>query len=283
MDSSSKVSTWKSLPYSPRTGGETSHVPYTTSQAANPPFPRPGHRMVYSKSTLCRTDCKMESAEERAFNKFIAGADDTARPGSSCSHAMGDRQIVIDQLAACDLEVLIALWDLEEFYDTIPFKLIRSEEGVPVPYCCHSPHIDAARVAHVDQGLRVILRDHSTQRQWSCSWLSEVQRHRQSCHAHWAGRPTRVHSGQPWCNNSLLHNCLEVPEASALALAGSDHDGNQGGSRPGGHETPAAPSPILHRFGHILHEPAGVRSGCYGKGAMGTPTPSSQTTLWTTR
>ena len=83
--------------------------------------------MVCSQSTLWRTDCKMESTEERAFNRSIAGKDDATRPGSSCLHAMEDTQIVKDQLSACDLDVLIALWGLEKFYDTIPFMLIRSE------------------------------------------------------------------------------------------------------------------------------------------------------------
>ena len=71
--------------------------------------------MVCSQSTLWRAGCQMESAEERAFNTSIAGIDDTARPGSSCLHAMEDRQILIAQLAACDLEVLIALWGLGGF------------------------------------------------------------------------------------------------------------------------------------------------------------------------
>lgn len=83
--------------------------------------------MVCSQSTLWRTDSKMESTEERAFNRSIAGKDDTARPGSSCLHAMEDRQTVIGQLYACGLEVLVALCDLEKFNDTIPFTLIRSE------------------------------------------------------------------------------------------------------------------------------------------------------------
>ena len=52
--------------------------------------------MVCSQSTLWRTDCEMESTEERAFNKSIVGKHDTARPRSSCLHAMEDRQIVID-------------------------------------------------------------------------------------------------------------------------------------------------------------------------------------------
>ena len=83
--------------------------------------------MVCSQSTLWRMECKLESAEERAFNKSIAGEDDTARPESSCLHSMEDWQVLVDQLSACDLEVLVALWDLEKFYDAIPFKLIRSE------------------------------------------------------------------------------------------------------------------------------------------------------------
>ena len=40
---------------------------------------------------------------------------------------MEDRQILIDHLAACDMEVLVGLWDRERFYDSIPFKLIRSQ------------------------------------------------------------------------------------------------------------------------------------------------------------
>ena len=32
-----------------------------------------------------------------------------------------------DQLAACNMEVLVALCDLEKCYDSIPFKLIRSQ------------------------------------------------------------------------------------------------------------------------------------------------------------
>ena len=54
---------------------------------------------------------------------------------------MEDRQILIDQLAARDLEVLIALWDLEKLYDSIPFKLIRSELKA-----CQYPVVAIARI-----------------------------------------------------------------------------------------------------------------------------------------
>ena len=83
--------------------------------------------MSCSQSTLWRMKCKLKSSEERAFNKSIAGEDDIARPGSSCLQAMEDRQIQIDQLSAYDLEALVALWDLEKFYDALPLKLIGSE------------------------------------------------------------------------------------------------------------------------------------------------------------
>ena len=91
------------------------------------PKAKGGFRMVCAQGTLCRIDCKLDSFKERAFNTSIAGADDTSRPGSSCLRTMEDRMIFIYQLSVCNLEVMVALWDLGKFYDTIPFPLIRPE------------------------------------------------------------------------------------------------------------------------------------------------------------
>ena len=82
--------------------------------------------MVCAQGILWRVACQMASAKEGASNSSIAGLDDTSRPGSSCLHTMEDCQILIGELAACNMEVLVALWGLEKFYDSIPFKLMRS-------------------------------------------------------------------------------------------------------------------------------------------------------------
>ena len=70
-------------------------------------------RMVCAHGTIWRQVCKVASKEDREFNRSIAGPDDMARPGSSCLRTMEDRQILIDQLAALDIEILVCLWSLE--------------------------------------------------------------------------------------------------------------------------------------------------------------------------
>lgn len=193
--------------------------------------------MVCPQSTLWRTDCKMESSEERAFNKAIAGTDDTARPGSSCLHAMEDRQIIIDQLAACDLEVLIALWDLEQFYDPIPFTLIRSELKA-----CQYPVAAIARI-RMQHGSPMWIKGFGS--------YSEITRPRGNgavsrCHKSNAiaravtligpddlREFTKTNLG---CNNSLLPKYLEALEEAQPVPSSSDHSSSRGDNTSGGHE-----------------------------------------------
>lgn len=65
---------------------------------------------------------------------------------------MEDRQILIDQLSASDMEVLVALWGLEQFYVTIPFHLIRSQLGV-----CGYPSDSTSRIL-IQHGVPMLIK-----------------------------------------------------------------------------------------------------------------------------
>ena len=100
-----------------------------------------GFCMVCAQGSNWRMVCKVAAAQERAFNTSIAGPDDSSRPDLSCLRTMEDRQILIDQLSACDMEDLVPLWDLGRFYDSTPFHLIRSQLNA-----CGYPEDSTARI-----------------------------------------------------------------------------------------------------------------------------------------
>ena len=60
--------------------------------------------------------------------------------------------MLIDQLSASDMEVLVALWDLEKFYDSIPFHLIRSQLNA-----CGHPKDTTARIL-VQHGAPMLIK-----------------------------------------------------------------------------------------------------------------------------
>ena len=80
--------------------------------------------------------------------------------------------MLTDQLFACDLEVLVALWDPEKINDTIPFKLIRSELkswGYPIGTIARIMMQHSAPMWGQIQWS--LLRFQAAQRQWSCTRL----------------------------------------------------------------------------------------------------------------
>ena len=84
-------------------------------------------RMVAAQGSHWRNECKVGSQEDSEWNESTAPQDDAARAGSSFLRTMEDRQRLIDLLSACGANVMVGIWDLWIFYDSIPLALVRSE------------------------------------------------------------------------------------------------------------------------------------------------------------